>query len=315
MEPKINLTIWAFILVFGILEHSVFAQVSTSFPLGFPKSPEDGSQVLTLDEARSIASYQARLTWGRARRIIEIPCVDFDDSLIAYQVVFRLDDKTPGSASLDEETAQSEESYMEIQRKIGNGRELFRAASERLRVAEREMRNRISREEREVENRREKGVGRDLSKNRREPISISATEEFKSAYEERERGRRLMTGAGSYGTVLVTVQEGLVPVPVVSHGLPHFYTRADLMEQVARSTVTGAPKICKIYMTGPLDQWFEFETEEGEKVLIDPFRMRAIASERAKAGLPRKLNMSMPKEEAKAKRHLLLQQAHRELSK
>lgn len=315
MQRKINLVIWAFILVFGIFEHAVFAQISTTFPFGFPTAQEDGNQVLSLREVRHIASYQAKLTWGRAYRIVEIPCVDLNDSLIAYQVVFRLVDKDLDNVSDNDETALTEETYMEIQQKIRNGRELFRAASERVRVAEQEMRKRISRKEREIENSSENGIERDLNKNQRKPISLSPTEEFKNAYEEREKGRRLMTGARSYGTVLVTVQEGLVPIPVVSHGLPHFYRKADLMEQVAKSTIGGAPRINKIYMTGPLDQWFEFKTEQGEKVLVDPFRMRATISEKAKADLPKKLNMSMPKEEAMAKRQSLLQNAHRELSK
>jgi hypothetical protein len=315
MQRKINLVIWAFVLVFGIFEHAVFAQSSTTFPFGFPTSHEDGNQVLSLREVRNIASYQARLTWGRAYRIVEIPCVDLNDSLIAYQVIFRLVDKDLGNVSDNDETALTEETYMEIQQKIRNGRELFRAASERVRVAEQEMRKRISRKEREIENSSENGIERDLNRVQRKPTSISPTEEFKNAYEEREKGRRLMTGAGSYGTVLVTVQEGLVPVPVVSHGLPHFYTKADLMEQVAKSTMGKASGISKIYMTGPLDQWYEFKTEQGEKLLIDPFRIRAIISEKAKADLPKKLNMVMPKEEAMAKRHSLLQNAHRESSK
>jgi hypothetical protein len=314
LKRKISLAICAFTLAFGILGHDAFAQNTESFPFGFPTSRENGNQVLSLGEVRRMASYQAGLTWGRAYRILEIPCVDLNGSLIAYQVIFRLVDKDAGIAGGHAEASLREESYEEIQQKVRYGREQYRAASKRLREAERRMAKRTRQEERKIDRSNESVTQNNPQRSQRQPRGLSEPEEFKNAREEKEKARRLMTGAGRYGTVLVTVQEGLVPIPVISHGLPPFYTKADLMQDLAKTMIHGTPKINRIYMAGPLDQWFEFKTEQGEKVLIDPFRMRAIDLEKETAGLPRKSHMEMAGEDAVKKRKSLLQEAHREIS-
>jgi len=148
MKRQFSIAIFALVLAFALFEHAVVAQIFTSFPLGFPTAPEYGNQVLTLAEVRKIASHQARVTWGEAFRIAEIPCVDLNDSLIAYQVVFRLADKDRGKSGDDDEQKSAEESYRNIQQKVKKGRELLRAASEKLRVAERQMRKRTDRKTR-----------------------------------------------------------------------------------------------------------------------------------------------------------------------
>ena len=154
----------------------------------------------------------------------------------------------------------------------------------------------------------------DAATSKIKPEIITPTEAYKEAYEAREKGRRLMTGEGSYGTILVTVREGLVPVPVVSHGLPMYYTRGDAMQQIVKKRMGDEPKISMIYMAGPLDQWVEFTTSEGEKVIIDPFQGQIVPSDEVENVLPDEMYMTMPIEKAREKRRSILEAAEREIS-
>ncbi len=88
-----------------------------------------------------------------------------------------------------------------------------------------------------------------------------------------------MWGKSEFKTLIISVREGLPPVPEFSNGLSRYYTIQDIAKQKAQSILQRSVSLSKIYYDGFLDKYFEFGTEEEDKILINCFDLKAYSPE------------------------------------
>jgi len=245
---------------------------ASQWPIGFPTAEGTIPNAVPLEDIRRIAAFEARRTWGEISSICEIPCCDQNGNIVAYQVVFRIHSSTESDRrGTNSDQSATDVSYAAIQSKIREARKQYPSVERNFRIARGEMSKTITDAERQHdEHRQQKNGTRNENPEQPEVVNIPVTETFKDAYAKMESLRNTMTGAGQYGTVLVTARYDLIPVPVVEHGLPPFYARGDLMQKKAEDSMGGSPMLKRIYLAGPLDQWYEFSNAQSENILVDP---------------------------------------------
>lgn len=86
-------------------------------------------------------------------------------------------------------------------------------------------------------------------------------------------------GKSEFKTLILSVREDFPPIPEYSNGLSRFYTVRDIAEQKAESILQKPVFLSKIYYAGFLDKYFEFTTEEEDKILIHCFKLKAYSPE------------------------------------
>lgn len=260
--------------------------VLSKWPIGFPSADMNIENAVPMDEILKVASYEARRTWGHVSPISEIPCCDQDGDVVAFLVVFQLHPEERLAKS------SSRQSYAAILKEIQEARQQYSAAHTAFKKARREMDKRIHEAEKRGDNRmtthQETGGANTPQP---EIMSIPPTQSFKDAYALRENIRKKMTGAGQFGTVLVSARFDLIPVPVVMHGLPLFYTRGDLLQKKADECIGGSPTLRRIYLAGPLDQWYEFSNSKGDSLLVDPFKGKTYPIDKISELMPKEILM------------------------
>lgn len=248
--------------------------VLSKWPIGFPSADMNIENAVPMDEILKVASYEARRTWGHVTPVCHIPCCDQDGKIVAFLAVFQI--HSEGQIAKNSKV----QSYRAIQKEIQEARQEYSAAHTAFKKARCEMDKRIHEAEKRGDNRmtthQETGGANTPQP---EIMSIPPTQSFKDAYALRENIRKKMTGAGQFGTVLVSARYDLIPVPAVIHALPPFYTKGHLLREKAEKAANKSNlTLRRIYMAGPLDQWYEFADADGDGVLVDPFKEKTYPS-------------------------------------
>jgi fibronectin type 3 domain-containing protein len=105
--------------------------------------------------------------------------------------------------------------------------------------------------------------------------------------EKVERGRKQISGADSFATVVVSATRDHYPIPAYGWGLPRYFTIADLAEGVAREALGGGEaRVSRIFFGSCAHQVFEF-TRGSERVLVDADRLRVITRDDLEKKVPR----------------------------
>lgn len=243
----------------GLLSAALFclcaAQVrAEDWPLGFPSAAPPSANAVPLETLRKYALKDAKNTWGEVMPGPEIPCRDSKGALVTYMFVFRLG-------------ASPFKAYGEIQNNVRSGRKMYEeGAKEMRRLLPPALAPAVM------------SVGIDAAA--RSPMAPPALQqpspELLQAQEKFQSGRRMRSGAGEYGTVVMSARNDLVPLPQRIHGLPDFYNKLDLLQDKARETLGGEPKLTGIYYMNPAEQWYEFSSG-GRSVLLDSRSMKIIS--------------------------------------
>lgn len=239
--------------------------ISSKWPIGFPMANMNIPNAVPMEDIQRIATFQAKMTWGNVSLISTIPCCDQNDDVVALLFVFLI------HSDIKPTKREVHVTFPAIQREIIKARKLYPASLSSYNKAKQEMDIRIHQTEKNnskmLENSKDSF---EVDINQPEIVSIPVTDAFIKAYTRKENLRKKMTGADRFGTVMVSARYDMIPVPVVIFGLPPLYTRSDLMQKQAKEAIGGTPTLKRIYLAGPLDQWYEFMNQEGKAILIDP---------------------------------------------
>jgi len=281
----------------------------SQWPIGFPSADMHIENSVPVEVIQKVASYEAKRTWGNVSSICQIPCCDPNEKIVAFLVVFQLHSES------DPNTLHTIKSYSTINGEIQKARKQYPAANAAFEEANREMEMLI----REAENLKENRILKhqepsEAGQIQPEVVRIPPTPQFKKAYAFREKIRKELTGAGQYGTVLVSARYDLIPIPVVSHGLPHFYIHGDVLQQKAKKAIGGNPTLKHIYFAGLLEQWYSFSNSEGKDVLVDPLKGKTYPTDEISELMPKKILMRAEPEIA-SKKWSILQEAIKEEKK
>jgi|GEM_PF-1979160 len=255
------------------------------WPLGEPTANLNVSNSVPLTLLRKIAEYEAKKTWGEVFTIGEIPCCGENGDVKAFMFVFQRGGSQPKPIS-------------EIVKEIKNGRKQYITASRELANARKEMYTQFPGKQRhpmtddlkkknlkkdkkiQVDETESKKVLKEYTTNSNEssisPEIIKPTESYSQAYEKVKLARNMRSGAGQFGALLISARYDFNPILTRLHGLPFYCSKGDIIAQEAKKALGNECSLSKIYIGGPLDQWFEFKDSTGAKILVDPFRLKTF---------------------------------------
>jgi len=247
------------------------------WPFGFPEAKLKVKNVVPFGLLRKIALKEAKKTWGIVIPLSQIPCCDSKGNIVAYMFIFQKREKNP-------------KTFKKILEEVKEGRKLYKKAEKELEMQPFPYAPRNN----EPKEKSITHTGIDISSAILR--SIPPSESFRKAHEKFEFSRKKKWGIGEYGTLLVSARYDLIPIPVRWHGLPDYYAKGDLIQNEARNILGGDPKLTRIYLGGPWDQWFEFTDSNGGKVLVDPFSLKTFPSEQISELMPKEIRMKCSEE-------------------
>ncbi|MBN2210988.1 MAG: hypothetical protein JW709_06290 [Sedimentisphaerales bacterium] len=210
---------------------------------------------------RQLANHTARQQWGRTILISEIPCCDAEGQVTAYMMVYQIGGERARPAT-------------EILTEVREGREKYKQAVENLEryrpLLEQEFRQ--ARREKHQQQMAAEARGETLTPETvPKPVAFDPPEQYRRAYDEFNEARKQRWGTGHFGYLLVSARYDQNPVRVRGNGLPYYFSQGDLIQERAQEVLQSRPTLKRIFMKTPLDQWYEFEGEDGSAVLINPF--------------------------------------------
>ncbi|MBN1356169.1 hypothetical protein JXA40_07865 [bacterium] len=196
---------------------------------------------------RQIAVYKAAEAWGSAFIHSVFPCCDLRGDVIAYQFVFQknTEEPVPVDRIIHSRKALRERDHA-ARESLERGKQAIIAAQDRQKT------------------RRSNASTLPLN-----PQKMDGSEQFQKSHEKMNALHKKLWGTEDFGTILVSARSNCIPVPIISYGLPHLYVRGDIIETLAENEIGGDIKLNRIYMSGPLDMWYEFVNDQTKHVIVD----------------------------------------------
>ncbi len=210
--------------------------------LNLPTANEQVDNAVPYATIQNIADMKAEANWGLAYCIAEIPCCDLNGDVVAYMFVYQ---RGQGPAK----------AYGEITTEVKQGRKEYAQAEKELFKAAQQPDN--------------KKPPMVIPDDPMIPAPMNPTPEYVKAYVKKDAARKKMSGAGNYGYLIISARYDRNPIPVIGHGLPEFFSRGDLIKAKAADKAGQNTQLQRIYLAGPSQRWYEFQSDNGQKVTVE----------------------------------------------